>query len=157
MQAFDMVHGQLQRYSDMYAADLAHLSNDHLHQVPMGAARTIASFTAEVAGFNRLVAAILRGEPASMPDPETVDAFVQSIDSIGKAQELVKSSANEICEALASVGAEAAQAEVLAPWGEPTTKINLASMAASHMMYHDGQINYIQSLHGDAVNHWFED
>ncbi len=157
MQAFDMVQGQLQRYADMYAADLAHLSDDHLHQVPMGAARTIASFTAEVAGFNRLVAAVVRGEEAAMPDPEAVEAFVQSINSIAKAQELVKSSANEICEALASSGAEAALADVTAPWGEPTTKINLASMAASHMMYHDGQINYIQSLHGDAVNHWFED
>jgi len=30
------------------------------------------------------------------------------------------------------------------------------SLPAGHMMYHDGQINYIQLLLGDTKFHWIE-
>jgi hypothetical protein len=34
------------------------------------------------------------------------------------------------------------------------SKFALAHLASIHMMYHDGQLNYIQSLHGDGEIHW---
>ncbi len=32
----------------------------------------------------------------------------------------------------------------------------MALIAINHIMYHDAQINYLQSLHGDQEMHWFD-
>jgi len=46
-------------------------------------------------------------------------------------------------------------------WGEtvqtmlgPMTLLAAAGFAALHMMYHDGQLNYVHLLHGDNEMHW---
>ncbi len=41
------------------------------------------------------------------------------------------------------------------PWGS-LTRFDVAMVPAGHMMYHDGQLNYIQTLIGDNDVHWME-
>ena len=36
----------------------------------------------------------------------------------------------------------------------PTPRLAIAQLPATHMMYHDGQLNYIQTLYGDKEMHW---
>jgi uncharacterized damage-inducible protein DinB len=46
--------------------------------------------------------------------------------------------------------------EVTMPWGATFPIATAIFLPASHMTYHDGQINYIQTLLGDAKFHWRE-
>ena len=39
------------------------------------------------------------------------------------------------------------------PFG-PATRLAAAGIASMHMMYHDGQLNYVHMLHGDMEMHW---
>ncbi|MGC4044615.1 MAG: hypothetical protein QM758_12540 [Armatimonas sp.] len=41
------------------------------------------------------------------------------------------------------------------PWGQ-LTRFDVAMVPAGHMMYHDGQLNFIQTLIGDGDVHWME-
>ena len=52
------------------------------------------------------------------------------------------------------MSAEQLQEKVTAPWGQEMSKYDLAQMAALNTMYHDGQLNYFQALHGDGEMHW---
>jgi len=56
--------------------------------------------------------------------------------------------------ALRGLSDEELDREVTAPWGAPFKALFLAGVVASHMEYHGGQVNYIQSLYGDAEMHW---
>ena len=60
----------------------------------------------------------------------------------------------EESSAITSASDEALNAVVNAPWGMPTPVFILAQIAVSHIWYHDGQLNYIQSLLGDGEVHW---
>jgi hypothetical protein len=137
----------------LYVADLKHIPEDKLGQVPMGAARTALEFTAEVAGFNALVAKMLRGEEASqtMEEHYTPSATVANY---AECKEAIEKTTAELAAAIDALDEDGLLKPLTTPWGAPTTAYGIAKMAASHMMYHDGQINYIQSLFGDDTNHW---
>jgi hypothetical protein len=40
------------------------------------------------------------------------------------------------------------------PFGRPVQKFGPASLPINHMMYHDGQFNFLQTLYGDDKIHW---
>jgi uncharacterized damage-inducible protein DinB len=146
--------GIVQRSADRLSADLAHLSAEQLTASPMGAARNPLHFTAECIGFNRLVANAFVGKPSAMPSQEERDAFFASIDTLEKAQAGLKRSADTLGAAIDQADEAKLTAEGTAPWGEPMPLYMLVYMAADHMSYHDGQVNYIQTLYGDAEVHW---
>lgn len=143
----------LRRIGGMYVNDLGFIPSDKLGASPMGTARTPLEFSAEVAGFNRYVASVLQGQTVTRT-PEERDAYVKSIDSFEKAKQAVDSSVELLADAVAGLDEEGMIREVTTPWEETVTAYRLASMCLMHMMYHDGQINYIQSLYGDSENHW---
>jgi uncharacterized damage-inducible protein DinB len=89
-----------------------------------------------------------------MPSQEQREAFLASIDSLERAQVGLKRSADAIVAAIEGAEEAALIAEATAPWGEPMPLYMLIYMAADHMTYHDGQVNYIQTLYGDADVHW---
>ena len=110
--------------------------------------------SAEVIGFNHMLATVLRGETASFPTPEERDAFAASVSSKAVAKSMLDASAADLCSAIEGLPAEDWMTKVMAPWGMEVTKANLCSWSALHMMYHDGQINLIQILNGDHEVHW---
>ena len=57
-------------------------------------------------------------------------------------------------EALTSASEEFLQSSIMTPWQMPTPALMVAHIAVSHIWYHDGQFNYIQSLLGDEKVHW---
>ncbi len=137
-----------------YLTDLSHIPADKLGASPGGVARSPLNFTAECIGFNLMLVDILSGKGAQMPEAEAIAAFYSSIDTFEKAKEGLESSVEKLNARLSEMSAEECDEQVSAPWGEPMSKLALASMAAHHMNYHDGQLNYIQALYGDAEHHW---
>ncbi|RYG22809.1 DUF664 domain-containing protein, partial [bacterium] len=146
--------GIVQNRADRLSMDLAHLKAEQLSASPMGVARSPLAFTAECIGFNRLVADSVAGKPTSIPSQEQREAFFASIDSLEKAQAGLKASADALAAAVEATDEATLTAEGTAPWGEPLSLYMLVYYAADHMSYHDGQVNYIQALYGDAEDHW---
>jgi hypothetical protein len=145
---------QIRRMGDLYISDFTHIPEDKVGVCPMGVARTALNFTAECAMFNKFVTGLATGNPSARPSDEERHAFYASIDTADKAKDLLKGSVDGLAAAIEGLDDEALFAPATAPWGEPTTVYKLAGMATMHLMYHAGQINYIQSLYGDAENHW---
>ncbi len=137
-----------------YINDLKHVPEDKLGVSPMGVARSPIEFTAEVIGFNGLVVASLRGGSAEMPDQAARDAFTASIDSFAAAEAGLNRSCESLAAAIEATSLDGLMEDTMAPWGQALTKLKLSGFAVTHMVYHDGQLNYIQSLYGDAENHW---
>jgi hypothetical protein len=59
--------------------------------------------------------------------------------------------------AIASASDDTLNQVVTPPWGMPAPLYICAQVAASHIWYHDGQLNYIQCLLGDDKVHWMGD
>lgn len=142
----------VRRIGGMYANDLSFVPSDKVAGCPMGSARSPLDFTAEVAGFNYYVASTLKGNSAKTPEER--EAFQKSIDSLEKARQALDSSVETLADAISSLDEEGLTREVSTPWGDTVSAYRLANMCVMHMMYHDGQINYIQTLYGDCENHW---
>lgn len=142
------------RVCDSFIGDLNHIPEDKFLVSPMGVARTPAEFTAECAGFNKMLAAMLRGEKVERPDPEAIKAFYATIDSREKAINLLRTNTDILVAAIREVDEAKFYEVAMAPWGQPMALYDLVHKAGVHMCYHDGQANYVQALYGDGENHW---
>lgn len=140
----------------MYAKDLRALTDEAYQQPCGGKARTMQEVTAEVAGYNMMVAGILAGQAPQMPSDDQRAAFTASLASREKGIEAVVSSSNMLADAILAAG-DRLGTMTAAPWGEEMSLYQMANIAANHILYHDGQLNVVQSLHGDPAMHWFDD
>jgi len=141
------------RVAGMYVKDLKALSPDAYLSSSGGVARSAKEFTLEVISFNYFGAMLLNGEAPPNPTDEEKAAFAASLDSIENACNAVTASAEALADAMQANGHRFAE-RVTAPWGEEMDVYTLANLCANHIMYHDGQLNIVQSLHGDAAMHW---
>lgn len=147
----DATISALRTIEGMFVSDLKWIPADKLGASPMGSARSAADFAGEVAGFNTYVAAALlgKGNEVNMEGlPSTADL---NCDQCSKC---VSDSVQKLVDAISSISEEQFMQTVHAPWGSEMPGFELVRMAIWHMWYHDGQINYIQTLYGDTENHW---
>ena len=143
----DALKGLIDMTAYLYILDLKALPDGKFDSSPMGVARTPQDISTEVAGFNRLCCNML----ADKPQEEGEASLYESVE---EAEIGIRESAAALAAAVASMTPEALQTKVTAPWGQEMTKYDLAQMAALNTMYHDGQLNYFQALHGDGEMHW---
>lgn len=143
----DALKGLIDMTAHLYTCDLNALPEGKFATSPMGVARTPQDISTEVAGFNRMCCKLLAGETPVESDGTMI------ADAETAAQE-VKASAAELAAVIGSMDAAALDEMVMAPWGQEMSKYGLAQMAAINTIYHDGQLNYFQALHGDGEMHW---
>lgn len=147
----------IQKQAETLLKDMRHLTDEQLSTPPMGCARPVLEFVAECAGFNRGLARTTLGEQFELPSQAEREQFYRSIDTREKATHLLQDSVVALVDAIKSVSDEDLNKEVMAYWGEPITLYRFIHTAGVHMAYHDGQVNYLQCLHGDGAVHWLED
>ena len=150
----EFLKGQAEYASRIFCLDLAAIPEDKIGACPMGVARSPLHFSAECAGFNLMVAANLRGEEYAIPSEEGKTAYYASIDTTAKAAEAIQTSTAALIAGLDAVSDEDMHKEVPMYWGGTMPLYKFANLAINHMGYHDGQLNYIQSLYGDSEVHW---
>ncbi len=137
-----------------YLQDLDALSEDAVLSSPMGGARTAADMTYECTVVNKRMADRVRGnDPGPWPfadgwavapeDQRTKSALIAGFSK----------SFDDLVAAAESVPEEEFDRGVPTSDGE-TPIWQLISFASLHLNYHCGQLNYIQSLHGDMAVHW---
>ncbi len=111
-----------------------------------GYTRSILDQIAECVERNHRFAALLRGEPA--PATLLAPRFTDGQD----AQAQLVSSAGELAVVIRAVADDALETLIQTPRGGAPIK-NLMLAAYRNMAYHAGQINFIQTLAGDAEFH----
>lgn len=142
-----------QGITETYLKDLRHLSDEQISASPMGAARSPLEYTAECIGLNTMIAKTLHGQPVEMPSEEQRAAFYAAFDSYDKVAAGLRDSVGHIVSALEKFSDDQL-AEERHFFRGPMKLSDIANLGAMHLVYHDGQTNYVQTLYGDVENHW---
>ena len=124
--------------------DTTYIPSEKLDWRPMEHGKSAIAILSEIARSNFEIAAVIAGHPPKKVETEDYKAL----------QGLVMESAGEVCKAIDSLSDEALEGEIQMPWGGMFAASEAILLPASHMNYHDGQINYIQLLLGDTRFHW---
>lgn len=147
------IRARIAESANMYIQDLEAMDAELLGKSPGGVARTPYDFTYEVVVVNRRVATRLRGEdPGPWPNEGWMTAPEEFRSKEAAVREM-KSSSDEVLAAWDALDASKIGETIVIPNGE-TTALSMGSLIATHAMYHDAQLNYIQALAGDGEMHW---
>ncbi|MCL4284713.1 MAG: DinB family protein [Fimbriimonadaceae bacterium] len=149
------IAARIQMGSGLLQKDLAAMSDQMLANCPGGEARCGFDLVYEMAMVNRLVAGALRGDAGDIPEPQGWVRSPQDYRNKAAAMRDLSDSVEELLSAFATVSEQDLAKEIPTPLGKmPIGQV--MSIMGSHLMYHSGQLNYIQTLHGDVAFHWAE-
>ena len=123
---------------------------------PLGEARSVLSQLVECATVPYFFASVLAGAPMDLSSPEAqakrreLEASITSVESA----EAVSKKAHELLfKAIAEVPDSDLDAKRPMPWDPSTTAADVMFFAYWNLVYHIGQINYIQLMLGDTEMH----
>lgn len=137
------------------ASDLNAIPDDKASRCPGGCARSALNIVAECAALNGFVAQFLTsGQVPERPSPEARNAHLASFDTKEKALAYLEQETKALRDALQDVDENTLGDVTDAFFGRPMSRYGIAELAMTHMSYHDGQLNYIHTLHGDDKVHW---
>lgn len=74
-------------------------------------------------------------------------------DTVESALQCLTDNTNKLVTAIKALDEHSLQTDVEL-FGRQWSLFELCALNISHLSYHDGQLNYIQTLHGDGENHW---
>ena len=139
---------RLANLKKIFLNDFAELSEGQRSLSPGGTARTANDMAFEIAYFNRRLAKRIRNEEVEVYPYE---GWIKA--PAGYAGADLESSFDDLMQAWEQLPPEDLLREIpLAT--EISNPLDLIFMAIMHGGYHDGQLNYIQTLHGDSAPHW---
>lgn len=132
--------------ADRLCKDASYIPDEKMDWRPMEHGKSAVQIMAECASTNLVFADVLNGAaPREIPvitDPAELSSHLME-------------SATEVCKAIDSMDSLLDLLQM--PWGASMSATEAIMLSASHMQYHDGQINYIQLLLGDSNFHWAEE
>ncbi len=133
--------------------DLNALDEEKASGSPDTALRPAIKVVAECGSVNGLLAELVTTGTATRPSPEEREVYYASITTRAEALAELEKGTQKLYAAIDGVAPDRWGETVPTPLG-PMTVLGAANFAALHMMYHDGQINYLHMLHGDTEMHW---
>lgn len=137
-----------------FRQDLEALPDDAFDRGFGGIARTVADIVYEVNFIHDYFGMLLRGEEPTVHPPE--DGWMRAPeDKRTKGVVLAEfdAAASRIIAATEALTREQMEAAVPSSRGE-TTPFERVLFLTQHLWYHCGQLNYVQTLLGDAAWHW---
>ena len=146
--------GWVQGLTGMYCADINALPADKLTTSPGGVARSPQHISAEVVGLCKWTSAKLRGEEPEEKSEADFEKYAATLDTHESICSAIQAATAEFNEALQSAPTDRLNAVVTPPWKMDAPLYMIALIAANHIWYHDGQLNYLQALNGDDKMHW---
>jgi len=144
--------GWLQAVTGMTIADIHAIPEEKWTQSFGGCVRSANYLLADTVTNCIWTTAVLKGETSSCYDD--MEALGVTFADKAVAIAAFKTASDDLAEAIQSASDDILNSVVAAPWGMPTPVMTLAHISVSHVWYHDGQFNYIQSLLGDEKVHW---
>ena len=147
--------GMLARIKGLVANDLNAIPVEKRNVSPGGAGRTPLNIVAECAHVNQRCSQYLKTlVPPDRLSPEEREAHLNSFDTAEKALAYLEETAAELAEAIDGFDDAKWGETTEFPFGRPMTLFGIAELPSVHLMYHDGQLNYIQTLYDDTEVHW---
>jgi len=125
---------------------------DKLNWSPGGAARGALPIVVECGGLYGLFAALLRGHPVKL-DESDIEAFQARYQDLAAARAMVEENARTLTGVIRQLGPEDLAKEITLPWEARISVSEAIFFPAQHTQYHFGQLNYIQTILGDAQMH----
>lgn len=119
-----------------------------------GCARAPLNILAECALFNGWIATYLTTGDSARPAPEARKAQMDALDTPDKARTRLQQETERLLAAIAALDPATLGDDCSEVLKRPMTRLALAEFPAIHMMYHDGQLNFLQTLCGDPDIHW---
>lgn len=142
------------RASERLAKDLRALTPEQATQSPGGVARPPVHFVAECAYINGVFAEFLVTGIMNRMTPQERDPHLAGFDTVDKALAYLEEGTTRLIATLETMDVNRLGEVSDKPFGVPTPLMTSAELPAAHMMYHDGQITYLQCLNGDGAVHW---
>ena len=142
-----MQHGRLVK-------DLMALPKELHDKSFAGCAKSPLYMIVECAWVNGWIQEVLEGGPATRLTDEEEAALFGAVDTTEKALGMLEESVTKLSAVYESLDENTLGDMTDKPFGRPVPLFQPASLPINHMMYHDGQLNYIQQLHGDDKIHW---
>lgn len=125
---------------------------ERLAWTPLENGRSILEQLAECAVANRKWASILRtGFYANLPEG-AYDQAVRDAADLTSATSMLRAATSELVTAIGTVSPDRLGDMIETEWG-PYSIARCCLHAYWNMAYHEGQINYIQTLYGDFEDH----
>ena len=116
-------------------------------------ARPAIKLVAECGAVNGIIAGLLTTGEMSRPSPEQQEAYYAAITTQAEALAALEAGTQKLYTAIDGIAADR-WGEIVETFFGPRTLLATASIAAMHMMYHDGQLNSLHLRHGDTEMHW---
>lgn len=133
------------------------MPDDRLDWQPSDSARSALDLVREIALSGAWFVALARGEKveAGEDHAERERERAAELKTLEECETQARRDTSELCAMISRSGSEQLEEEVKLPFGGgmTVTKADLFGMHYSHLVYHSGQINYIQTLYGDAEMH----
>lgn len=148
--AIEIAKGSTMEVAQRLCKDASYIQEEMLGWRPMDHGKSAVQILSECARVNFAIANAIKGVEPGAPAEEQMD-----FDSL---KGCVIASAEAVCSAIDTLSESTMGDDMVQmPWGTTYSALEASLLPASHMSYHDGQINYIQVLLGDTKFHWAEE
>ncbi len=138
----------------MLLKDLRAIPEEKAGQAWGGCSRAPLRFVAECAMLNGVLAAYIETGVFRRPSREEALAQQESFPSIEPLAAFLQQQTELLLKAIDGVDPDTLWEEGNEPFGRPMSRFQAIGLAATHMNYHDGQLNYVQAMLGDPAIHW---
>lgn len=152
--ASEQLNGWLQGVTKMYVSDIQAIPDDKWAANFGGCSRPPSTLTADAIGFLFWVTMAIKAGGTPTTPEGAIEQLEAACATKAGAVEMMEKASKGLSEALTGASDDTLIKKATAPWGMEDSLYSLAQMAVSHIWYHDGQLNYIQCLMGDADYHW---
>lgn len=149
----DHIRKELAENTQLFLDDLEAMPEEMFGRSPGGVARCPFDIVFEVAYINRRLTTRLQGGDPGPFSPIPWTKAPAEFDTKDKAIAAVRESADGLLAEWDKLQESELMREIQTPGGM-TNPLELGNLAATHVLYHDAQLNYIQTLAGDADMHW---
>ena len=134
--------------------DLKAIPADKQNTVFGGCSRSALNMVAECAGNCDVMSKILTGTSIETSSPEVRAVFFGSFDTQEKVLAFLDEKVASLVEVIKNLDEDTLGDDCPDfPFGK-MNRFGIAQLPGVHMMYHDGQLNYIHTLLNDSAVHW---
>jgi hypothetical protein len=138
----------------LFGADIRATPSEILKSTQGGASRCGYDFMFELVGFFETFGKLLSDGPGEIQGPS--GAWVRSPAEFQQKEQAfaaLDKAAENFVGSLQGYQGDFVNDVFESPVG-PFTPLGMGNLAVWHVMYHSGQLNYIQTIHGDDGFHW---
>ena len=151
MRVQDFIASQTEIITDGILRSVRALPEHKLHWKPLDNGRSAMDQLAECAASPQIMMRAISGRGYSYEDEER--ALKNSITTVDAAEKCLKDGNAKLLKMIREMPDNKLAEKVDLPWGASWTLAEVANMHYWNLVYHVGQINYIQTLLGDFEMH----